>query len=352
MPSSQAALLDFVSGLYEFQTVARLTERICSGLPELLGAENAMICTHDGQNKVITAVVARHAFSRANLMPHINESGIMALHPFWPTVFDARQPVRALSDVVSRTHWHRNPLYAEVFRPDGIEDQLNVEILGDPDRFMTLNVLRSRRGFRLEDRQTFAALSTAVTRAFRNAQLAEQSGLVHAPAEGLFRLRVDVRGSVLPAGEDDGVYLCRYFGRKGLLPEKVRDWIAHSAVRLNQGVLENLVYPLVLKHAYREWVFTLHRDLQQGQYVLCARENRRNELESQLSEREKEVMRLVADGCENGRIAIALGLSPNTVKTHLKRIFVKLGARNRMEAVKQWRRLSLPPPCADLRNVT
>jgi DNA-binding NarL/FixJ family response regulator len=52
-----------------------------------------------------------------------------------------------------------------------------------------------------------------------------------------------------------------------------------------------------------------------------------------LSEREREVLALVARGLNNTEIAAALGLSPLTAKTHVSRIMGKLGARDRTQLV-------------------
>jgi DNA-binding NarL/FixJ family response regulator len=55
----------------------------------------------------------------------------------------------------------------------------------------------------------------------------------------------------------------------------------------------------------------------------------------ELSEREREVVRLLADGHSNRSIAESLYLSEATIKTHLVRIYRKLGADNRAAAVSE-----------------
>ena len=60
-----------------------------------------------------------------------------------------------------------------------------------------------------------------------------------------------------------------------------------------------------------------------------------------LSEREREVLDLVAAGSTNREIAQALFLSPHTVKEHTSSLYRKLGARNRAEAVQRAQRVGL-----------
>ncbi|MGW3286834.1 response regulator [Streptomyces sp. NPDC001002] len=52
-----------------------------------------------------------------------------------------------------------------------------------------------------------------------------------------------------------------------------------------------------------------------------------------LSEREREVLTLVARGLNNTEVGEALGLSPLTAKTHVSRIMGKLGTRDRAQLV-------------------
>lgn len=54
-----------------------------------------------------------------------------------------------------------------------------------------------------------------------------------------------------------------------------------------------------------------------------------------LTAREVQVLRLVADGCTDAEIGEELFLARDTVKAHVRRLLVKLGAPNRAAAVAQ-----------------
>jgi NarL family two-component system response regulator LiaR len=53
---------------------------------------------------------------------------------------------------------------------------------------------------------------------------------------------------------------------------------------------------------------------------------------SDLTERERQVLALLAQGLSNTQIALQLELSPSTIKNHISRIFSKLGVATRTEA--------------------
>jgi NarL family two-component system response regulator LiaR len=57
-------------------------------------------------------------------------------------------------------------------------------------------------------------------------------------------------------------------------------------------------------------------------------------LHPDLTERQREVLALLADGLGNAEIAEALFISPETVKSHLRTIFERLGVNNRTQAAR------------------
>lgn len=77
-----------------------------------------------------------------------------------------------------------------------------------------------------------------------------------------------------------------------------------------------------------------------------------------LTDRELEVLQCLPTRLSIEELGVALSISPNTVKTHLRSIYQKLGARSRNEAVRigceqrlvapqSWWLVARPPPEPD-----
>jgi LuxR family maltose regulon positive regulatory protein len=60
-----------------------------------------------------------------------------------------------------------------------------------------------------------------------------------------------------------------------------------------------------------------------------------------LSPRENDILRLIAEGLSNKEIARDLTITPETVKSHIKRIFIKLKVERRAQAVSRAQILGL-----------
>jgi DNA-binding CsgD family transcriptional regulator len=62
-----------------------------------------------------------------------------------------------------------------------------------------------------------------------------------------------------------------------------------------------------------------------------------------ISDRELEVLEALAQGQSNKQIARTLGISPNTVKTHVASLYAKLQVNGRVRAIEEARSLHLIP---------
>jgi LuxR family maltose regulon positive regulatory protein len=60
-----------------------------------------------------------------------------------------------------------------------------------------------------------------------------------------------------------------------------------------------------------------------------------------LSPRERNILEQIGQGRSNKQIALKLGIAPETVKSHVKNIFVKLAVEKRAQAVSRAQSLGL-----------
>jgi DNA-binding NarL/FixJ family response regulator len=75
--------------------------------------------------------------------------------------------------------------------------------------------------------------------------------------------------------------------------------------------------------------------------LTVVRELRASGATEALSDREREVLALVGKGVANKQIALRLGISPKTVKSHLSHIFRRIGVSDRLQAAMWARRHGL-----------
>jgi len=119
---------------------------------------------------------------------------------------------------------------------------------------------------------------------------------------------------------DEYVFQALHAGASGFLLKDVAPEELRSAVRVvAQG--EALLSPSVTRRLIREFV------LQPG------RHRPPPEALDELTEREREVLALVAQGLSNQEIAERLVISPATAKTHVSRTMMKLHAHDRAQLV-------------------
>jgi DNA-binding NarL/FixJ family response regulator len=107
---------------------------------------------------------------------------------------------------------------------------------------------------------------------------------------------------------------------------------------LNETAREAGVQASVVKSSDPERLLSALRSALQGDELFDAAHPRRRQGEAPLAPRERDVIRLVAEGNTNKQIAAALGIGDETVKTLLERTYAKLGVKRRAEAVLEAKR--------------
>jgi DNA-binding NarL/FixJ family response regulator len=117
---------------------------------------------------------------------------------------------------------------------------------------------------------------------------------------------------------DEYVFEALRAGASGFLLKRTEPEQLVGAIRVVAGG-EALLSPSVTRRLIEE--FTRRPQTDSGERL------------TMLTDREREVLVLIARGFSNQELAEQLFIADNTVKTHVKRIFTKLGARDRAQAI-------------------
>ena len=151
------------------------------------------------------------------------------------------------------------------------------------------------------------------------------------------RLRVEQPGvrvlALTTFDDDEDVFAALRAGALGYLLKDV------SADRLVEAVQAAARGESVLQPSVAAKVVARFAQLDAAQ--LDAPRRRPQPLVVPLSDRELDVLRLLADGRSNREIAAALFLAEGTVKNHVTNVLAKLGARDRTQAALRGRALGL-----------
>jgi DNA-binding CsgD family transcriptional regulator len=230
-----------------------------------------------------------------------------------------------VTDFLSVRDWHRTEIYQSFCRPLGIEENCGVDFRPAGGNTHAIVINRSRRSFTRKDLSLFGLLRDHVTAALESIGRADDTSM-----------RIDADGRLLQASPQAELLLQRWFPRRRAahLPEELRAWararIAASSspgsapaapLRLTgkQGRLEIRIRP-----APGSFELTLS-----GSPAPASGEA----IAAGLTRRQREVFEWVAAGKSNPEIACILGTGVETVKTHVKAIYEKLGVESRPAAI-------------------
>lgn len=205
---------------------------------------------------------------------------------------------RKLSDFITLRELHRREIYADFFRPAGVEYEIGVGIsapLTHTKVFMFGNG-GSRGDFGERERTILDLLRPLLTLRYRQVEA---------------RRRADAAVAALETTEEALVLLDNVGKAEFATPRALR-LLASKGLTL--GDVPH-IEPL-LAHPVRPGVLLLTERRPFG-----------------LTNREREILALIAEGRTNAEVATALWISPATVRKHLENAYAKLGVTTRTAAV-------------------
>jgi DNA-binding CsgD family transcriptional regulator len=226
-----------------------------------------------------------------------------------------------ISDFLTRSEFRRTDVYWDYFRPWGAEYLMCVGL--DAPLTHTKVFLFNRAGgrdFTERDRAVLDFLRPHLANLYEAAQArrraAQAVALLEESEAGLVILGAG--GAIEHATPEAVRLLSAYFpDYRSRLPEDIAEWVLDQRLAPSPAPLQILGEELSL----------LVHDVD-GALLL---EEQRSE--PPLTDREREILELVAAGKTNAEIAETIWIAPGTVRKHLENIFEKLGVHTRTAAV-------------------
>ncbi|WP_283136005.1 helix-turn-helix transcriptional regulator [Rhizohabitans arisaemae] len=334
------------SSLRKLLNAIRECEQAASGedvLPRMLTALSAVVGADVIAYKAMDLRIGRieqHPWPPVDLSVALVQAytRLFVKHPLLAPLDQAgcgTEPLR-LSDVVSRSQWHGLDLYHEFYRPLGIEYQMLGLLTVQGGTLTCIGLNRTTVDFTDADRQLLEIAQpylAALLRAAHATTWLESALLALDTLDDASRgvLLLGPHGSARAVNRTAHVLLAAHFPAQardgGPLPGEIRAWLAaRRAVPQAAGPVPDLV----IERGGRRLTVRLIPYGACGALVLS--ESAPAPPAPRLSDRESEVLRLVARGRTSEQTARALGISPRTVEKHLANIYAKLGVTNRTEA--------------------
>lgn len=256
-----------------------------------------------------------------------------------------------ISDFLTRREFRRLGLYNDCFRKVGLDQWMTIVLPHGSLGATAVSLGRSDKDFSERDRLMLNLLRLHLMQAYDNAaaltQMRQESLRMKQTMENLDRavIALGKKGRLQWCTKRAERWISEYFGLAqdaGHLPEKLQRWVEHQRSALvDQRDIPLPQHPLVIKRAGKRLLVRFvannledqHHLILEVQYLALSTESLKSSLG--LTDREGEILLGIAQGKTNNAIAEELYLSPLTVKTHLQRLYPKLGVESRTEALSR-----------------
>jgi DNA-binding CsgD family transcriptional regulator len=291
-----------------------------------------------GRKAESLSLADREAFDR-----HFRGHPLVRFHGSHPA-----GPTQRISDCLESARFKTSAVYADYYRRIGINYVMALPLRIDHANVVSVVFNRSRSDFTDRERGLLDVIRLPLAASYRGLLACEEAGIglqdigLLATEGGWQIMRVSFSGRILEASPAALRLLRRFFpgasGADGKLPEAMHAWFARSRYwGLDRPALtQGRQFVSARFGARLRAHFIPDGDSASTGYLMMKID--RVEMteadigEHALSNREREVLVLVAEGKTNGEIGSLLAISARTVQKHLEHIFRKLGVETRMAA--------------------
>lgn len=338
-------LASFVKGLYCLDSVQLILEQVAESLPMLIGAETVFVATADPKRSRIALLVENVGPELYRLWPTLialrHENAAISYHMSHPD-----GPALMIEDIMPISQWKRTAVFNEFYDQLGMRARLSLSLsIGRPD-ITGIVAHRAHGTFTERHRFILNLLGLHVSQACANtklphASLASVLGALESMV-GASIVALDAAGKVQFCSDLAQQYFESFFAKErpfhNGLPPTVKAWALHQFARVNRDEFGlNPLYPLLVRNGERTLRIRLGKTREgEGCVLLLRAEDPTVELarlsQLGLGARTTEVLYWLSKGKRNKEIAIILGIATETVKTHLKDIYLRLHLENRATA--------------------
>jgi DNA-binding CsgD family transcriptional regulator len=318
----------------------RLTDIVASDLTTL------SICDLDrGTRRVIgRAGEALSSADRAAFDRHFREHPLVRFHGTHPA-----GPTQRISDCMTASAFRHTALHADYYRRIGINYVMALPLRIDGGHVISVVFNRGSSDFKDGERGILDAVRQPLAAIYRNLAACEDAGIglnnVRSLAVecGWQMMRVSITGRILDAPAAALGLLARFFpngaaGRVASLPPALSEWLGQSRSWGLERPAIGRGRPFATSRLGAKLSLHFVPDPQDASAGYLLMKGERLGIHAaqlarlSLTEREREILALVAAGKTNAEIATVLSISARTVQKHLEHIFPKLGVETRTAA--------------------